>query len=408
MATTAAMTDTARLWAEYEAWNASVEAEFFDGTWAGRPIYLDMEDDVLARIAERAGADGEPREAFKEVVRPTLYLWPEKEGYLLDLHARRLRRWQQTRTEGPPPCLAILAFFALAADGMRTGETFRSNNYYARLSQSLGFDPRSDEKAAKKIESDFRRGSLELWNGLNSWLLDHDGALGTPTAYSFDWRSYVGVPISQALLREEERLELRELFLDYRLRPGQQVAASDMLRLLKEWLPRADVSPTLKRLFEQTDAQGRIADIACIELQAWDGTVPAGIEVAANLSAALLLAAQVRRVPRPQLQLQLVVRGASPVPQGEYVLKEGAAGPAVEALSEGSGRVEVADPLCEGWRRVESRGLISFPDLLLATVHLSHVATSAQLVRKPRRLVILERDEEYRIAVEVDRAQLRA
>jgi hypothetical protein len=406
MATTAAITETARIWADYDAWNASVEAEFFDGTWAGRPVYLDMEDDVLTRVADRAGVDRDPREAFKKVLRPTLYLWPEKDGLLLDLHIRRLRRWQLTRPGGPPPCLAVVAFFALAAEGMRSDETFRSNNYYARFCEALGFHPTSNEKAAKKIENDFRRGSLELWDGLNSWLLDHDGALGTPTAFSFDWRSYVGVPISQALLREEERLELRELFVEYRLRPGQQVAASDMLRLLKEWVPKADVSPTLKRLFGQAEAQARIADIASIELQAWDGTVPTGTELAVNPSAAILLAAQVRRLPRPQLNFNLVVRGASPLPQGEYMLEENAAGPAVEALRDTGERVELADPPSDGWRRLESRGPISFPDLLLATVQLLHVGTSAQLVRKPRRLVILERDEEYRIAVEVDRAQL--
>ena len=201
-------------------------------------------------------------------------------------------------------------------------------------------------------------------------------------------------------------MSFRELFVEYRLRPGQQVAASDMLRLLREWIPKADVSPTLKRLFGQADAQARIADIASIELQGWDGTVPAGTELAVDPSAAILLATQVRRLPRPQLEFNLLVRGASPIPRGEYLLKEGAAGPAVEALRDAGGRVVLDDPPSDGWRRLEGRGPISFPDLLLATVQLSHVGTSAQLVRKPRRLVILERDEEYRIAVEVDRAQL--
>ena len=199
---------TIGVWDAYELWNASVEAELFDGSSAGRPVYVDMEDDVLARIANRAGAEGGPVETFTNVLRPTLFVWPEKGEHLLDLHIRRLRGWQQTRTEEPPPCLALVAFFALAAEGMRSDETFRSNNYYARLCQALGIDPKSNQEAAKRIENDFRRDSLELWGGLNSWLLDHDGALGTPTAYSFDWRSYVGVPISQALLREEERLEL--------------------------------------------------------------------------------------------------------------------------------------------------------------------------------------------------------
>jgi hypothetical protein len=85
---------------------------------------------------------------------------------------------------------------------MRGDPNFGSNNYYGRLVQLLQIDPKTDKKAAKKIEGAFRQDSLELWNGLNSWLHDQDGALGTPTAYSFDWRAYVGVPISQALLRD--------------------------------------------------------------------------------------------------------------------------------------------------------------------------------------------------------------
>src|SRR5690348_1345539 len=120
MATTAAAT-TAQIWARYDAWNASVEAEFFDGSWAGRPVYIDMEDDVVERVARRAGADLPAQEAFDRMIRPTLWLWPETGGCLLDLHVRRLRRWRQGRSAADaPPCLAVLAFFVLAAEGMRT------------------------------------------------------------------------------------------------------------------------------------------------------------------------------------------------------------------------------------------------------------------------------------------------
>lgn len=401
-----AATETASVWTRYDDWNASVEAEFFDGSWAGRPVYLDMEDEVLEAIADRVGSTGDPKVALENAVRPTLYLPPETGGHLLDLHLRRLRRWQQSRSDEAPPCLAVLALFSMAAEGMRGDETFRSNNYYARLSQCVGINPKAHATAAKRVESEFRRDSLELWNGLNAWLHDHDGALGLPTAYSFDWRSYVGVPISQALLREEERLELRKLFDAYRLRPGQQLAASDMLRLLQEWLPRADVSPTLKRLFAQADAQARIADIACIELQAWDGSIANRVEGDIDPRSELLLAAQIRRVTRPTLTLGLVARGSSSIAAGEYRLDGPAAGPAHEAFSEASGRAVLLEGPSDGWRELQVDGRISFPDMLIAAVHLTEPKSGSRLARKPRRLVILERDEEYRRAVEVERAQL--
>jgi hypothetical protein len=173
---------------------------------------------------------------------------------------------------------ALLAFFSLAAEGMRTDETFRSNNYYARLVELLGAESLRQRPGIEELSRDFRKDSLTLWNALNAWLLDAGGARGLPTAYSFDWRSFVGVPISQALLREEERLALRDMFVRYRLRPGQQIAASDMVRLLEDWLPGSDFSEGIKRLFRQSDAKARLADIAAIELEHWDGTVPASVE----------------------------------------------------------------------------------------------------------------------------------
>ena len=176
--------------------------------------------------------------------------------------------------------------------------------------------------------------------------------------------------------------------------------------MLKEWLPHADVSPTLKRLFEQTEAQSRIADIACIELEAWDGSLIDEDDQSVDRSSALLLAAQVRRLPRPRLTLALVVRGAARVPPGDYTLAEGSAESAIAAFSHNDGHARLSGAPGDGWRAVETDDVVSFPDLLLAHVRLENTKGAAQLTRKLRRLVILERDEEYRISVEVDRAQL--
>jgi hypothetical protein len=390
---------------QYDLWNAAVEAEFFDGTWQGRPVYIDMEDEALERMADLAGATGDPRAAFQNAVKPTVYLPTESGGSLLDLHLRRLNRWRMTRDPSPPPCLAMLAFFVLAAEGMRGDEHFGANNYYARLAQCLGVDPVRAPREKDRIADEFRRDSLLLWDALNSWLADHDGTLGTPTAYAFDWRSYVGVPISQALLREDERLELRKMFIEFRLDPGQELAASDMLRLLKEWLPKSDVSADLKQLFSKADAQARIADIASVELSAWDGTPPAGVVPTVDASTALLLAAQVRRVPRDQLTLSLVVRGTSRVPGGAYRLESHASEGAVAALERVAGAVQIPEPAGDGWRWVSATGPIAFPDLLIAGIRLLG-PHEAQVIRKPKRLVILERDEQYRLFVEVERIQL--
>ena len=84
-----------------------------------------------------------------------------------------------------------------------------------------------------------------------------------PTAYAFDYRVHVGVPVSQALVRESDRLALQDLFAAYRLRPRQSISRSDMVRLLEDWLPGSGASAGLKRLFQQRDALERVADVAC-------------------------------------------------------------------------------------------------------------------------------------------------
>src|SRR4051794_13877151 len=95
-------------WSAYDRWNRAIADEFFTGRYGGRPVYLDMEDDALARIAAAAESPGEePRAEFIEVVRPTLYLLPRFS--IFRAHRRRLSVWRHRRKEGPPPVVAILA-----------------------------------------------------------------------------------------------------------------------------------------------------------------------------------------------------------------------------------------------------------------------------------------------------------
>ena len=40
-------------WLEYQSWNDALAEHFFGGASAGRPVYLDVENDVLDVIARR-------------------------------------------------------------------------------------------------------------------------------------------------------------------------------------------------------------------------------------------------------------------------------------------------------------------------------------------------------------------
>src|SRR4051812_27856858 len=102
-------------WESYEAWNAGIEREIFSGQWAGQPVYLDLEEEVLERIAQTAaGEGGDPAESLMAAVRPTLHPLPDGVG-LFAKHLREEREWRLAGSSGTPPFLAVLAFLSLVA-----------------------------------------------------------------------------------------------------------------------------------------------------------------------------------------------------------------------------------------------------------------------------------------------------
>lgn len=402
MATLTPVGDQER-WDRIARWNQGIREEFFSGQWAGRPVYLDLEDDVIGRVARRAGSnEDEPERALAELLRPTLYV-DSGSPPLLTQHLSRERRWRAHGAEETPPFLAVLAFFSLVAEGMRSDGEFRASNYYGRLCQAIGVDP-SESSVKTKVSHGFMNGSPALWSALNGWLDAHEGRLGLPTAYSFDSRVYVGLPLSQALVRDADRRVFPDMFSAFRLRPGQVVSRSDMARLLGDWAGGSRISLGLKRLLEKGgDILSRIADVACIELQAWDGTIEES-EGAPAQEASLLLTAQMRRQPVESLYLDIGIERGLSLPSGPYSLGEGASTHAVAAFEALDGSLTPLEADGHGWRAIADSSLLALPDLLLANVKLTNAGVS--LRRAARRLIVLEHDEELRRYTEVSRVQL--
>src|SRR6476619_4649041 len=127
-------------WAAYESWNLAIEAVFFDGRHAGRPVYLDLEDDVFREAQALTGLAGDPAESLDAAVRETLPLATPSSA-VFRTHVRRAIEWDQSGRNGTPPYLALLAFFSTVAESMRDDERFGSNNYYGRLCDRLQVDP---------------------------------------------------------------------------------------------------------------------------------------------------------------------------------------------------------------------------------------------------------------------------
>jgi hypothetical protein len=385
-------------WDRYDRWNAAIAAEFFTGRHGGRPVYLDLEDDVLWRVAAAVEGDGDdPRAELIGVVRPTLYLAPGLS--IFRAHRLRLSSWKAYGRQGPPPVVAVLALLSLIAEQMTTDVDFRASNYYGRFLRTLGYSSQ-DPRLRQKVVRCFAEESHVLWAGLNDWLGDDPKVRGTPTAYAFDYRVHVGVPMSQALVRDADRVALHDLFADYRLSPGQPIPHTDMVRLLRDWLPQSSLSSALKTLCQHEDALLRVADVACIELAAWDG---AAAMVTGGSRHRLAFVASYRRQPRPRLSLGMAVRIGDR--QCRELQLESDAGPAaMDALDRSSaGCLSLAEP-DDGWADVLNAGDISMAHALVAVLPLRGL--DIRLRRIPRRLVVLEFDEARRRYLEVDRVRL--
>ncbi len=387
-------------WEGYDAWNAAVAEEFFAGRWGGRPVYLDLEEDVNERVRVAALAiSPEGPSSLIAAVRPTLRL--ASHGSLFGRHIVRLARWRRGSRQGPPPVLAVLALLSLVAEQMHSDSDFSSSNYYGRFVQLLGGDI-TDDPLRQKVVRGFAEESHPMWRALNDWLAEEPDVRGIPTAFAFDFRVHVGVPMSQALVREPDRRRLQELFADARLRPGERLSHSDMLRLLRPWIPDSGLSRSLKLLSAQPEVLERVAEVACVELEAWGGQVDAA---ATTTRSEVALFAYLRTKPRRRLDLALAAR----LPIGsrdDALLLDAESGPAARIALEGvGGRLELDGPDEAGWRALRNASSVSMPDLLLATMQLT-TRGGHRIRRVPRRLIVLERDETMLRYAEVPRARL--
>ena len=288
-------------WDRYERLNSAIVQEVFSEDVAGQPAYLDLEPDILVRIAKHMEHGGaiEQDELLIEVVKPTLSSLDGAAG-LFSAHTTRTSLWELESSSSEPPCIAVLAMLSLVAERMQRSEDFAGSNYYGRLLQTLDLDAAFHDRVVR----DFRRETPFLWDALNKWLEDCNGRRGLPTAVAFDRRRFIGLPLSQALIRAQDRTKLPSLFTQFGLQPGQRISVQAMQLLLGDWLPRSQVTQSLKRLWSKTATRERISEVVCAELEGWDGTLPDELRPAEHkLDDNLFLAAEIRVHPRPTIEL---------------------------------------------------------------------------------------------------------
>lgn len=391
-------TAAARPWDEYRAWNDAIADVIFPVGEDFAPVYMDLEADVLKRIAERIDRTGDgERQGLADAVK-AIVLDRSTGRVQLTALVNETRAWSRKKIRrNPPPCLAFLALTVLAAEDMGKGEDLAVHAYYARLARLLGI---ADDD--NSLRQQYPRHAEYLWQVLNGWLGDQDGERGMPTAYALSHR-YVGLPMSQALVREHDRQRFPFMFAQYGLSPGMHIAPEDLIRYLDDWVTTQGSSApaNLRSLWRRPAARERIATIAAVELENWDGVILDGdSEVGASLASRATIVVNMRSGFRgSSVDISLGIR-----PLGEMHGQM-----EIRSTDETWLPITLA-PGTAGMWRTSYTDAIDPGSMLEGIVRIRHAGDEGGLEYKhmPRQIIPLLYDELQSAYVEMERLQLGA
>lgn len=383
-------------WATYRDWNDAVCESFFPQLPSPTPVYLDLEDDRLEALGEKTDVPTtEVMSRLAQVTRHTLDL-SEGPHRVFAEHRLRLRAWRQRRSRDksyaePPPVLALLAILSGTAESMRQGDGMSEANYYGRLAQVLGVPEHKTVVAAG-----YRRVAEPFWRALNDWLVGLDGRRGLPTAYALQHR-YVGLPLSQALVRKGDRDRLIAFFQSFGLSPGSDVPPAEMQMLLTAWMSRkpCPATKTFESLWKRSAARPRIAQTAAVALAAWDGTLPRGQGTDGGPTARAMLMLELGTFPKKRCTLGVLVTAAEPLETRSATILSSSDQIAVTLHPAGSGTLSLGNEVS-----------LDAATLLEGVFTLTDSLSQAQISRRPRRAVPFKQDPLSQRWVEADQVLL--
>lgn len=371
-------------WDEFMTWNDAIAQVCFPDVDYPEPVYLDLDDDAKAALTELVQPEGPFEDALATAVRNVLVL-DRGPGHVFRELEEEVAGWRGARRmESPPPILPFLASLSLAAQSMGAGDGLRPTNFYGRLLDLLGLHENKEE-----IQAAYRDIAEPFWNVLNRWLDSLDGRKGTPTAYQVGAHRYVGIPLSQALIRRVERQQMLRFFADVGLPAGANVADVELERLFQFWV-NADPSPSpaLARLWAQAALKPRVLEALKLSLRQWDGRA-AVTSTDSDARGRTKLTLEYSSFLRRELTLGLLVYLDSAQQPRRARLTSQADEPEVDLYPAIPGALVVGDGLDNG-------------DLLEAPVALLDSLTEQRAERLPTRLVLFRHDEASSIWIETE------
>ncbi|WP_154797657.1 hypothetical protein [Cellulosimicrobium protaetiae] len=278
-------------WQEYVRWNDVVADVLFPENDAATPAYLDIEDHEIAKMGELLNMDADGVvDGLVEIVGRTID-HDSPDGFAR--HLERVRTWRDRSRTHTYPAVALLAVFSLAAERMAAEGGMASTNYYGRLADLLGGNK-------ERLSRGYMHVAEPLWEGLNLWLSTLGGRRGTPTAFALGKR-FVGLPLSQALVREADRRKLERFFVEFDFAPRSEVPGSELEPILGAWLADEQRRGShLGKLWSKVDLRERIAGVASVELQSWNG-VDESDDTSSGPRGRALIGLQFRGFPKRKL-----------------------------------------------------------------------------------------------------------
>lgn len=390
-------------WERYERWNGAVADVVYTPATAGKPAYLDLEEDVLDSIRDLAEPEAaEAAAALIEATRSVLRVDAGPSAFLRTV-LQRLARWERERSLEPPPTLALLAVLSFAAENMQEGDGKAAHNFYGRVAEVLDLD----EKQLKcfidayRCRRDGAPTSERLWGSLSSWLERLEGNRGLPTAFA-DTHAHVGLPLSQALVRKTDRDKLSDLFASYGLHAHSSLPTDEVEELIDEWLSRVPcpASNSFERMWKRDRfARARIIETAQTTLGAWDGTTSRPVEVVlgGRQTGSVRVMARLHRFLGARLEINLVVPAFGEPSDTALTL--------LDAEGEAIGELDLT-PLASGWLGLADPSDIDAASFLRGEARLRGPGSPVTLHRRPRRLIPLRHDDLLQGFIECERINL--
>lgn len=280
----------------YSRVNEALNNVFFDGRFAGQPIYLSLDNGMRLEVAEKLAI--EPSEVEDAICKSVSRIFSiNGDPYALPLNEMRV--WRRAGMHTAPPFTAVLFCLSHAAALMAAEDDFAASNYYRRLIQITGLN--------RKTLNAHRKSTDLFWKCLAEWLLQNNYALGKPTARAqSQTRRYVGKAISQAVVRASDRDNFHSMFYKFGFSGNESLSAKEMEQYLSHWMLGSGPNPRLRRVWQIPDLRERVAEAAIAELTVWSAmNSPAGGTFGARPTRLSIFANLSRRLGGQRLELHL-------------------------------------------------------------------------------------------------------